>query len=90
MHETVSELRSVRGHELAVKCAVASDKLNNLLTAIQIRASMLMKQAHNEYERHSLHVILQASAQAAKYSNDLHTLSISGTCLPDSAKEARR
>ena len=65
--------------ELHGRCAVVSDKLNNLLTAIQIRTSLLLKQAHNDYERHSLLVILQASSEAASYSNDLHILSVSGS-----------
>ena len=64
--------------ELADSCAVVSDKLNNLLTAIQIRASLLLKQAHSEYEKRGLQVILQASSEATVYSRDLHALSASG------------
>ena len=56
---------------------MVSDKLNNVLTAIQIRASLLLKQAHCEYEKRGLQVILQASSEAADYSKDLHALSAS-------------
>lgn len=63
------------GRELTSKCAAVSDKLNNLLTAIQIRASLLLKQAHSEYEKNGLQVILQASSEAAAYTKALHTLS---------------
>ena len=79
MSELITETpgREVSASDLHFQCAVVSDRLNNLLTAIQIRASLLLKQAHNDYERRGLSIILQASSEAARFSDDLHRLSCS-------------
>lgn len=63
------------GDELAAECASISDKLNNLLTGIQIKAGLLLQQAETQHEREGLMLILDASKEAAIYSERLRQLS---------------
>jgi hypothetical protein len=68
-------------HGLADECARVSDKLNNLLTAIQLRASMLLEESETENRIRGLRIILQVSKEAAAESAKIKELSDPSTCL---------
>jgi hypothetical protein len=61
--------------ELAAECAFVSDRLDNLLTAIQLRAGMLA-QCSDEPTIEGLRKILKDAEEAATYSAHLHELSV--------------
>jgi len=60
--------------ELAAECASVSDKLNNLLTGIQIKAGLLLERAQSDGEREGLKLILEASKEAANCSERLRQI----------------
>jgi hypothetical protein len=66
---------TLSAEELAAECARVSDKLNNLLTGIQIKAGSLLEQAQSITEREGLRLILEASTEAAAHSKRLRKLS---------------
>lgn len=70
-----SRHRKLSVEQLAAECATVSDKLNNLLTGIHIKAGLLLQQAQSEYEREGLRLILETSKEAATYSERLRELS---------------
>lgn len=70
-----SNQRKLSAEELAAECASVSDKLNNVLTGIQIKAGLLLEQAQTEREREGLQVILETSKEAAMCSERLRQLS---------------
>ena len=69
-----SSKRTLPVEKLAAECASVSDKLNNLLTGIQIKAGLLLEQSQSEHEREGLKMILKASKEAAAHSGRLRQL----------------
>jgi hypothetical protein len=66
-----SNQRMRSGEELRAECARVSDKLNNLLTGIQIQAGLLLQQAQTEVGRDGLKAILEASKEGSACSERL-------------------
>ncbi len=75
MQQISEPLRTLTTHELAVECAFVSDKLGTLLTAIQLRAGMMLDSLDDESARGGLQEILEVSERAATFSARLHELS---------------
>ena len=61
--------------QLLLECAAVSDKLNNLLTGIHLKAGMLMRKTADEYFVNGLREISAIAEEAASYSAMLQRLS---------------
>ncbi len=61
--------------DLAAECAVVSDKLNNLLTAVQIKVGILIGVSDDEAISRGLNQILEVAAEAASHSARLQEMS---------------
>lgn len=68
-------IRSDEVDQLLRECAAVSDKLNNLLTGIQLKAGMLMTKTADEYIANGLRQISAVAEEAASYSAMLQRLS---------------
>lgn len=69
MHEPSGNrtIAEISPHELAAECAQVSDKLNNLLTGIQLKAGLLLQKAQSVAERDGLRLILEASTSGSTF-----------------------
>ncbi len=61
------------------ECSAISDKLNNLLTGIHLKAGMLLTKTDDPYIVKGLREISGVAEEAASYSAMLHRLSDSTT-----------
>jgi hypothetical protein len=61
--------------QLRRECAAVSDKLNNLLTAIYLKADLLAITADDKHVAAELHKIAKIAEEAASYSAMLRRLS---------------
>jgi hypothetical protein len=75
MQQISEHVRTLTTQELATECAFLSDRLSSLLTAIQLRAEMMLDGLDDEWARGGLKEILEVSEHAAKFSVRLHELS---------------
>ncbi len=73
--DTADNAVGISCESLASECGRVSDKLNNLLTGIQIKAGLLLERAQSTAEREGLRLILEASSEAAAHSARLRELS---------------
>jgi hypothetical protein len=67
--------RSDEVDQLLRECAAVSDKLNNLLTGIHLKAGMLMTNTADEYVTKGMHEISAIAEEAPSYSAMLRRLS---------------
>lgn len=68
----------VTTNELAAECGLVADKLNNLLTAIHLRAGLMLKREQPSED--GIRDILEISAEASKQS--LRLMHLSQAVLP--------
>ena len=64
--------------ELASECGFVSDRLNSLLTAVQLKAGVLAEQSNDRFTQNGLMEILEVAQRAAKYTARLRELSGAG------------
>jgi hypothetical protein len=70
-----SNIKVISRERFASECSFVADKLNNLLTAIQLRAGMLVEFSEDERVKRLSQDIITVSQDAAFYSTRLRDLS---------------
>jgi hypothetical protein len=70
-----SRVRPISPEDLATECGFVADRLNNLLTAIQLKAGLLLESSTDAFTRERLRKIVALSGDAASYSTRLRNLS---------------
>jgi hypothetical protein len=71
----MSTARMIFCEDLATECGFVADKLNNLLTAIQLKAGLLIEVSSDALAREKLGDIVAVAGDAASYSTRLRSLS---------------
>src|SRR3954462_13395601 len=71
----MSTARMISCEDLATECGFVADKLNNLLTAIQLKAGLLIEVSSDALARERLRDIVAIAEGAASYSTRLRNLS---------------